>query len=370
MNRQDKLNSLLPSAHDLSDEEISKGVNGLLSSPNHSYGTNQENGDVESAELLHSSILIENTRQSESLGLLLMLASAAGFSLNGLTVKLSGHYFPAPLIVLSRSIFQASFGILACLILRIPPLGPSFKRRLLIERGIYGAIGLALYYYSLTVLPIADATVLFFTGPVFTSIFAYLWLGESFTFFDKCASVICLIGVIFTAKPPFIFGNLDFFQDPTIPSSKEILGAAAAVTGAVLSACAYVTVRKIGSDVHFLNHVVSFGLASTVFSGFMIALDSGNIRNTLSDNLGFNYQTSLLLLVGTTAVVGQCLLNRGLQLCRAGPATLMRNVDVVFAYIYGIFIFNEIPSLISLFGALLIITCTLSMGLKKWLFRS
>ncbi|KAJ9053957.1 hypothetical protein DSO57_1019308 [Entomophthora muscae] len=207
--------SLLPSSDELSDE-AGQGYRSFRRYPRQStYCSFQEGRDVESAEVLSTSLLV-GEHHNENLGLFLMLLSAIGFSLNGLTVKISGHYFPASVIVLARSIIQAIFGIIACLFLRIPPLGPVHRRRLLASRGIFGAVGLALYYYALTVLPIADATVLFLTGPVFTSILAHLWLGEDFNYLDALTSLLCFAGVILTARPPFLFGVSQPTHSPTV----------------------------------------------------------------------------------------------------------------------------------------------------------
>ncbi|KAJ2066986.1 hypothetical protein GGI16_009707, partial [Coemansia sp. S142-1] len=74
----------------------------------------------------------------------------------------------------------------------------------------------------------------------------------------------------------------------------------------------------------------------------------------------------LMMAVGVFAFMGQVMLNRGLQLAPTGPATLMRNLDVVFAFILGITLFGEIPNWPGILGALVIISCTVAMGLHKW----
>ena len=56
-----------------------------------------------------------------------------------------------------------------------------------------------------------------------------------------------------------------------------------------------------------------------------------------------------------------------LQLAPAGPGTLMRMNDVVFAFIFGIFILHEYPDIFSVTGTIIIVTMTTAIGLRKWL---
>lgn len=54
----------------------------------------------------------------------------------------------------------------------------------------------------------------------------------------------------------------------------------------------------------------------------------------------------------------------------AGPGTLMRMNDIVFAFAFGILLFHEIPPISSILGATLIVGCTTALGLHKWYMNS
>jgi drug/metabolite transporter (DMT)-like permease len=45
-------------------------------------------------------------------------------------------------------------------------------------RGAVGAVGMITWTYCLTIMPLANATALSFTAPIFTTVFAMLFLGE------------------------------------------------------------------------------------------------------------------------------------------------------------------------------------------------
>ncbi|KAJ2442106.1 hypothetical protein GGF42_007069 [Coemansia sp. RSA 2424] len=107
-------------------------------------------------------------------------------------------------------------------------------------------------------------------------------------------------------------------------------------------------------------HVVYFGVLSMVGSGvLMFVVQSPRLPDT-------KWEWAMMGALGAFSFVGQVLLNRGLQLAPAGPATLMRNLDVAFAFVLGITLFGEIPDLVSVLGAVLIVACTVAMGLHKW----
>lgn len=205
--------------------------------------------------------------------------------------------------------------------------------------------------------------VIFFTGPMFTSIFASLFLEEEFTKLDFLTSALCLLGVALCSKPSFLLTTQAIGTLGNDNSWNRDIGSLAGFSGAILSALAYVTIRKLGSQVHILVHITYFGLASSIFS-FIMAF----VHNKFSP-VELDTGILILLVLGVTACIGQCFTNLGLQLAPAGPGTLMRNLDILFAFIYSVLIFNEIPDFYSILGAILIFGCAVLTWLKKWLIR-
>ena len=51
----------------------------------------------------------------------------------------------------------------------------------------------------------------------------------------------------------------------------------------------------------------------------------------------------------------------------AGKGTIMRNADVVFAFILGMIVLDEYPDPWKVAGALLIVGATTALGVNKWL---
>lgn len=238
---------------------------------------------------------------------------------------------------------------------------------------LVGLLALVLYAHI-------ESPAIFFTGPAFTAIFARVTLGEPLTSLDVAAGVACLCGVALVSRPGFIFHDGH--------SADSLAGPLAALGGAVMSAIAYCLVRHIGRRAHFTVHVTYFSLMSTILSS--VALFAGG--NVVPVPQWTIAQAATLLAVGVSAFIAQCFLNAGLQLANAGPATLMRNLDigealaadctyrapvqphmtyplashVVFAFIFGQVFFNETPKLTSIIGASIILASTAAVALYKW----
>jgi drug/metabolite transporter (DMT)-like permease len=48
----------------------------------------------------------------------------------------------------------------------------------------------------------------------------------------------------------------------------------------------------------------------------------------------------------------------------------MRMNDIVFAFLFGILLLHEIPTLSSILGAAVIVGCTTALGIHKWYISS
>ena len=73
----------------------------------------------------------------------------------------------------------------------------------------------------------------------------------------------------------------------------------------------------------------------------------------------------ILSACGVGACVGLVMLNRGLSIEKSAPATLIRNMDIVLAFIVQVFLFEEEVDWESVLGAILILTSTVCVTLER-----
>ncbi|KAG2218693.1 hypothetical protein INT45_003960 [Circinella minor] len=308
------------------------------------------------------------TFKKEIHGILLLGLSALAFTLSAFFVKQCGNNkLPSFEIVFARSIVQLILALISCVLLRINPFGKSGVRTWLFIRGLVGSLGLILFFYSLTKLSLFEATVMFFLGPVFTTVLITILFNDTFTIFDGFCTILCTAGVILISQPRHLFGRHEN-DNLLIPlSSKEDMqrtfAIVCALSGAFMSAGAYVAVQKVGKKgVHFMIHVFYVGLIATIISPLGLFVFQTFVPP--QEHMAIDWIQ--LLLVGLLAFIGQSLLNQGLKLAPAGPGTLMRMGEVLSAYAIGAIFLQEYPNLYTILGAALIVGMTTALGIHRW----
>lgn len=281
-----------------------------------------------------------------STGVRLMIGSAFAFSLMSLFVKIVGRSLPSQEIVVVRGIVTL---ILSYGALRAAGVDVAGNRRgLLALRGFLGFGAVSAFFYGVIHLPLADATVIHYTNPVFTAAIAAVFLAEPIRARDTACLITSLSGVLLIARPGFLFGGASASLDP--------LGLAAALTGAILSAGAYVTIRRLSRTEHPLVIVLWFGVVTTI----------GALPVTAATFvMPQGWAWAGLIGVGLTTHVGQILLTRGLALEPAGRAMMVSYVQIVFAALWGVLFFGERPDLWVAAGAALILGSTLALGRRR-----
>lgn len=240
--------------------------------------------------------------------------------------------------------------------------GPPEKRKLLVLRGVAGTGGMTLAYFTLTHLPLADATAVVFTAPVITAIMAAIVLREKFSAFEGVSVMLCFAGVVLVSQPTWIFGSnesnsTDTQAVLTVPRWVAVLTGLGA---SLFASCAYLAVRKMGKGVSVNVMVLYFAVAGTILAPILAFATEG-----FSPLDGSVQQTLLLLGCGIFGYVGQILLNTGLQLEKAAPATMMRNLDVVLAFLFQWLVLHEDPNVWSIAGAVLIASCAILIAIAK-----
>jgi len=55
-----------------------------------------------------------------------------------------------------------------------------------------------------------------------------------------------------------------------------------------------------------------------------------------------------------------------LKLAPIGLVTLLRSIDVVFAFLFGVIIFHELPGFYTLLGSFIIVSMTSTVSMHQW----
>jgi drug/metabolite transporter (DMT)-like permease len=262
-----------------------------------------------------------------------MLSSALSFSLMGVCVKAVGGGIPVAEVVLARSVVSL---LLSLAMVRQAGLNPWGQRRgLLVLRGVIGTAALLCVFAALSQLPLAAATVLQYLQPTFTALLAWLLLREHIGLRMALAAVLGLMAVVLLGSPEEVIGLLG----PLAPLSLQghtahlpATGILLALAGALLSACAYVSVRALGRSEHPLVIVFYFPLV-----GLVLTLPAVLLQPVWPSG----QQALALVGVGLFTQLGQIGITKGLLGMPAARATAMSYGQVPLAALWGWWLFRE-----------------------------
>jgi drug/metabolite transporter (DMT)-like permease len=277
-----------------------------------------------------------------------LVAAAFFFSLMSVLVKLAGSRLPSSQLVVARALVCL---FLSWLWLRRAGLSPwGSSPGLLLLRGLFGTVGLVCFYYTLVTLPLAESVVIANTAPIFTALLAALVLREAVHPRLIAAVAASACGVVAIVRPAVLFGGT------AAPAALDPWGVVVGFTGAVASACVYVLIRRIRDRESPLVVVFYFPLV-TLPLVLPVAIAHWLWPTPL--------EWLMLLGLGVATQMAQLHMTRGLILIPAGRATAVSYLQVVLAAVWGATIFGEVPDLLTLGGALLIIAATLALAMSR-----
>ncbi|KAM0294450.1 hypothetical protein ACHAPM_011259 [Fusarium culmorum] len=200
---------------------------------------------------------------------------------------------------------------------------------------------------------------------------------EPFTLNEALAGLIAFTGVLFVARPAFIFPQNDSFltgsSSDNESAAKGILSAVKAtphertiaiccsIFGSIAAATAYSTIRVIGKRAHSLVSVNYFAVLATI-SSFLIITIHPDLQFEAPKSLA---EWAILLSIGVSGFLFQVLLTEGLQREKAGRATNLIYVQLVYAVIIDRVIWGTVPPPASFIGSALIIGSAIWVALQK-----
>ncbi|AEV32502.1 putative permease [Owenweeksia hongkongensis DSM 17368] len=242
-----------------------------------------------------------------------MLISVLGFALMNLTVKFLGR-LPATELVLFRSLISIVLTVYFLKRRHIPLFGN--QKKYLILRGIFGVIGLTLFFYTLQKLPLGSAITIQYLSPIFTAFFAIFILGE------KMYKIQWLFFAVSFAGIAVIKGF-----DPNISLPLFLMG----LGSAVFSGLAYNCVRKVKDTDHPLVVVFYFPLMAVPVMGII------SLFNWVTP---IGWEWGLLLLMGTLTQIAQVYMTKALQNAEVNEITGLKYLGVIFALGFDFLIFD------------------------------
>lgn len=280
-----------------------------------------------------------------------MLMASISFVVMGSMVKELESYMNSVEIVFFRNVFSV---IVILASIYISPLNQKGgKSLLLLFRGLIGFFALLMFIYCIVHMSMTQAMTFSRTAPIFTSIFAFIFLHERIGQKAWVGVFIGFIGILFITK--FTGENL---------SKLDFLGILSGLGGGL----AYTSIRELSKYYESRSIVLSFTLIGTIFPIIFMLIAPYIQTNTFDFIIAPFIIPSeksyiFIFILGLSAFFAQTFMTKAYQLHKAGIIGAISYSEIIFATIVSLIVGYKVPDLLSFVGVGLII---LSGLLVSW----
>lgn len=213
---------------------------------------------------------------------------------------------------------------------RLRQVAQSRYPKLQITRSVLLMMATFFFFSALGRIGLAEATAVMSMNPILITLGGALFLGEALGPRRIGAIVVALIGALIVIRP-----GAEVFQ----PAALLPLIAAFCFASYTL------ITRRLGPDEDVWTSLFYTGLVGSIILTAIVPFYFTTLTWT---------GAALLLLIGAFGTAGQLMLIRALSTAEAGLLAPFNYTGLVFAVIWGLLLFGEIPDGWTLIGALVI----------------
>lgn len=266
-----------------------------------------------------------------------MLLAGLFFALMNVCVKYVSH-IPTVEVVFFRSIFSLVASYIILKRDHIPVFGNN--KPLLILRGVAGCIGLVGSFYTLQHIPLASAVTINYLSPFFTAILGIFIVKQPIKPIRYLYFALAIAGVIM----------LKGF-DPRISTLDLIIG----LTAALFAGLAYNIISKLKTSEHPLVIIFYFPLITLPFVGVYTLMHWENPQG---------WDWAILLLIGIFTQIAQYYMTLSYQRANLAKVASLNYLGVIYALVFGYFLFQETFSEYALLGIAVILVAVI-LNIRK-----
>ena len=286
-------------------------------------------------------------------GVKYMLIASFTFAVMGAFAKLASQSMSSLEVVFFRNI--AGVIIVGAAILKRPMQHAGGKPFLLFFRGFMGFVALLAFFYNIAHISLGDAMTYSKTSPIFTAIFAWLFLKEKLSFKAWLAVFIGFIGIVFITQPSgFGFSKYDW------------LG----IFSGVGAALAYTSVRELKQYYDTRAIVLSFMGVGTIGPVLLFLISPYIHAPELDFMLGkfvmpHGIVWFYVIAMGLFATLSQVLMTKAYGETKAGIVGAVSYTNILFSILVGLMLGDALPSLMTSLGIILIVFAGIMVARDK-----
>lgn len=286
-------------------------------------------------------------------GVRYMLIASFTFAVMGAFAKLASESMPSLEVVFFRNV--AGVILVGIAIMKKPLQSKGGKPLLLFFRGFMGFVALLAFFYNIANIPLGDAMTYSKTSPIFTAIFAWLFLNEKLSFKAWAAIGVGFIGIVLIAQP----NGIGF-------SKYDLLG----IFSGVGAALAYTSIRELQNYYDTRAIVLSFMGVGTLGPVVLFGVSEFYHLPEFDFILGEFVMPQgvvwvYLIAMGVFATISQLLMTKAYGETKAGIVGAVSYTNIVFSIMVGVMLGDALPSVIMVCGILLIVYAGIMVSRSK-----
>ena len=290
--------------------------------------------------------------KTEQYGIFIYLGTLFFFAAMEAQAKYLSESFSVLQIVWARYTFHFVVIAIALLILKIFSYKVIIKKPTLLRVQILRSVALLLMTYfffaSLSKLPLAEATIILFIDPLITIILSPWLLKEKVNLSSWIAVLLGILGMLIVVNPNYIL-----FQ-PTVDKD-WIIGIFYGILGALFYSLYKIATRVLAPKESTVTSLLFAGAAGVILTSIFMLINFAPIAGTESwESPKFNGWI-LLISVGCFGAIGQLLILWAYAKSKATTLAPISYCHIIWAVLFGFLIFNSLPNVQTVLGALLIV---------------
>lgn len=286
-------------------------------------------------------------------GVKYMLFASFLFAIMGAFAKLASEHMSSLEVVFFRNIFGVIF--IGYAIYKTPMVQEGGRPFLLFFRGLMGFLSLLAYFYNIAHIPLGSAVTYSKTAPIFTAIFAWLFLNEKLTLGAWLAIALGFGGILLIAQP----SGIGF-------SKYDLLG----IFSGVGAALAYTSIRELKNYYDTRMIVLSFAFVGTAGPIALFILSKYFYMSELDFMLGEFVVPSgvvwfYVIGLGSLGTLSQYYMTKAYGETKAGIVGAVSYTNIVFAILVGLMLGDALPNVVTTCGIALIIVAGIMVAKSK-----
>ena len=292
-------------------------------------------------------------------GILIMKLSILFLTVSGIIVKYHYTYNPAVTIydmVFVRAFSQliVSYGIVIKNKVNIVDI-PDHSWRLILIRAISGTITFFVFNTAIKLISLSKVAFLNNTSPIFATVIAFLFLGESIARSELISLSICILGVAILVQP---------YGESTAEQTENTLGSILVLVSSFFNAINYCLLRMM-KNIHYAISPFYYGVVGTVVSLIFIVHQEFQAYGLPSRLTSIDY--TIFAIIGITSALGAIAKSLAFQYEKVSTLSVLKYTNLFYSLAADVMLFHSHIYFGEIVGATLIIGSSFIIAVLKYL---